>query len=338
MPLARPWYHPRALPEGKTNLPYRETSLLCAPMVRGTRTAHDRRMQKHRTFIRLAASALAIATSGLAGCGSSAAKTAAPAPTTTTPPSAADTPYCDTALRWQVHELAPVDDSSPTAMKQWAQDYAAYVKTAAGQAPPAIRADWARSRRGVEHTFLPLLEKYGYSMARLQTQGSTAEKALLDRPPPPIARAQDHIHAYDGTVCAATRPEPADLTFKGPAPKRYCALVAADNRAADKVRTDGMQPEAIRALLTSRAYRARQRGFAEVAPNEISDDVATVLRFDAEQWDPLVARNGYDVQRLLLDGTPAERAILNYRSPAVSTASARVEAYDQQLCPGEAAE
>jgi len=302
-------------------------------MVRARGNAHDRGMRKHNTFIRFGAGCAAIAAFGLAGCGSSASKTATPA---TAAPATTESRYCDTALRWQVHEITPLDPSNPAATKKWARDYAAYVQRAAEQAPAAIRADWSRSRRGVEGTFLPLLAKYGYSLERVQARGSAHEKALLDSPPPPIARAQDHIHAYDASVCAATRPEPADVTFKGRAPKQYCALVGADNRATDGVRARGMKPAAIRALLTGRAYRDRQRGFSAFAPPEISDDVATMVRFEAEQWDPLVARHGYDVVRLLLDGTQHDREVLNYQLAVVSRAFARIEAYDRQQCPAEA--
>ena len=191
-------------------------------------------MQTHTTIRRFGAGCLVLAVCGLVGCGSS-AKSASPPTTVTSTTTRADSAYCDTVRRWTVHELAAFDDGDPAAMEKWAHDYATYVREGAAQAPASLRADWAVSKRGVEHTFLPLLEKYHYSIEALQTRGTKAEQALLDDPPAPIAEAQDRLHQYAGSVCATERPEPAEVTFKGPASSAYCALVRADKRAVDEI-------------------------------------------------------------------------------------------------------
>ena len=58
---------------------------------------------------------------------------------------------------------------------------------------------------------------------------------------------------------------------------------------------------------------------------------------DCKSWTrdkqlPVLAKFGYDMRKVLLDGTPADRAALNKSAPAIRDHYARTLAYEQQVC------
>jgi hypothetical protein len=288
-------------------------------MFRSVADAHDRTMQTHRRFMAFTAACVAVAALGLAGCSGGSKN-------------ASDRAYCDTAREWSINQLVPVDETDPAAMKQRMAEYAAFVTEAAEQAPEDVDADWQLNKQGVVGTLIPLFEKYGYSQERLEAEASDAEKALLQEPPDDVAQAQDRIHEYEGTVCAATQPAAADVTFEGTGSKAYCEASLANQETAGEVQSGGMQPDAVRALLTSPEYAQRQDALVRTAPPAIHDDAVKVRAFDTSQFEPLLEENGYDLRQVFLDGSPHEREVVQHRAPEVSTAYARIEAYEQQFC------
>jgi hypothetical protein len=301
-------------------------------MVGAAGLSHDRCMHTHRRLIRFTTACVAIATLGLAGCGGGGSKAASTTTTTAPPAEASESAYCDTAREWQVHELVPFDGSDPAATKKYVTEWVAFATEAEGQAPDELRTDWQLNRRALVDTVVPLFEKYGYSQARAEAEATDAELALFEEPPPDVAQAQDRIHAYEDSVCAAAQPEAADVEFTGAGSKQYCEAVVASEEAADEVEVGGMPAEEVRALVTSSDYRAGQDAIVAHAPAAIHDDVVAVREFDTSQWEPLLKRNNYDFVRVFLDGSQHEREILQHRVPEVSTAWARITAYDEQVC------
>jgi hypothetical protein len=232
----------------------------------------------------------------------------------------------------------PFDGSDPAALKQYVADWVAFDTSAAEQAPEALRGDWQVNKDGLINTLVPLFEKYDYSQARMEAEGTDAERALFDEPPDDIAQAQDRIHAYEDSVCAAGQPAAADVTFEGSGSKPYCDAMLAVQQAADEVKAGGMRPADVQALLTSRQYAQGQRTIVNRAPAAIHDAVVAVREFDTSQWEPLLANNGYDFVQVFLDGPQHDREILQHRVPEVSDAYARIAAYDEQFCGADEGE
>jgi len=295
-------------------------------------------MTPHRIAASLVIAALA--TVAAAGCGDdddTAASAPAPAGTSAAASAAASTdaaesPYCQASLQWSVHELTPFDDSDPAQTQRYMDEYGAFVERSRSLAPTEIAADWTVNADGIAQVFVPVLQKYGYSIERVASEGTPEEQSLLDAPPADIAAAQDRIQAYDARVCASRQPPAADVRFEGPASTAYCEAVTAFDDANDEAFGTGADPAAVEQFVTSSRFHDLLSATEAAAPPEIHDDAVAVEDFVAEHGVPALQRYGYDLRRLLLEGTPADRAALQSSDPAIFEAFSRTVAYEEQLC------
>jgi hypothetical protein len=269
-----------------------------------------------------------------AACGSDDKKTAAVAKPAAASSAEAASAYCDTARDWAVHELTPVDvEGDAAAARTYFAEYVAFNHKGREQAPAVIRDEWNLSAGAVDAQLVPVLEKYGYDLGRLMSEGSDAEKALLDQPPEDVQHAQDAIHLYESKVCAAGQPPAAEVDFsKEKKAAAYCQAVGADDEMTGKVLGAGADPEAIRKLATSKEFLAVLKKEHDNAPAVIKADTDAMYTFVQHQHLPLLERRGYDFRKILLDGPQADREILNSTSPEVRNHFARIAAYDEQVC------
>jgi hypothetical protein len=318
------------LPIGKVGLAGGERRQPGGPMVAAAARAHARRMTAHRIATTLALAAIAAA--ALAGCGDDDDDTASPTSAALAAAPAAESAYCRASLDWTVHELTPVDDSDPAQIRSYFDEYGAFVTESRAVAPPEIQADWTLNANGFATILVPVLEKYGYSIERVATEGTPEEQALLDEPPADIAAAQDRIQAYDASVCGSRQPPAADVHFDGPAATAYCEALAEYEDAIDEAFGTGDDPGAVEAFVTSPRFAELQSATVAAAPPEIQEDVAASEAFTTERAVPTLERYGYDIRRLLVEGTVDDRTVFQSADPAVRDAFGRVVAYDEQMC------
>src|SRR5262245_27140676 len=109
----------------------------------------------------------------------------------------AESPYCRTALAWQVHELTPHDDGDPAAVRSWMDDYVGFTEEAAAAAPQPILADWELNATQIADVLYVTMERFGFDAERAAAEATPEEMAILMEPPPDVAAAQDRIHAYE---------------------------------------------------------------------------------------------------------------------------------------------
>jgi len=306
--------------------------------------ADDGGMTKTRPFpVRFL---VAAAVSGLAlvavGCGSSSPKaTPASNKTKTASPAAepVDSQFCQTARKWQVHELNGDGDrfaDDPVAFKQYWTDYVDFIATETRQSPPELRDKWPTEYAGVKQ-FTPILAKYNYDIARIKAEGTPAELVVGGRfdegPTPTQQAAQDAVHKYEGRVCQTAQPPAADVSFKGVKPNQaYCAAVAAGDEAAGAVNAEKWSIDAVRGFVTGKAFAANLDTFAATAPLEIKADVLADVDWQRNQQVDVLEKFGYDVRKLFLDGSVEDRAIFQRSDPAIADHYARTAAYEEQLC------
>jgi hypothetical protein len=289
---------------------------------------------------------VAAAVSGLAlvavGCGSSTPKATPasnPTPTAARPVNPVDSPFCQTARKWQVHEFDGQGDQfadDPVAFKQYWNDYIEFIDTETQQSPAELRDKWPVGYAVVKQ-FTPLLEKYDYDLARIKAEGTPAELALGARfdggPKPNEQAAQDAVHEYEGRVCQTQQPPAADVSFAGAKPNQaYCNSVEAGNEAAGKVAQQKWSVDAVRTFMTSHAFQAGLDTAAAAAPVEIKADVLADVEWERNQQVDVLEKFGYDVRKLFLDGSVEDRAIFQRSDPAIADHYARTAAYEEQLC------
>ena len=117
-------------------------------------------MTAHRIATSLAIAAIAAA--ALAGCGDDDDDTATPTSAALAPAVApAESAYCRASLEWTVHEFTPVDETDPTQVRSYFDEYGAFVTESRSVAPPEIQADWTLNAdgfaaKGVLHARLAL--------------------------------------------------------------------------------------------------------------------------------------------------------------------------------------
>jgi len=239
-----------------------------------------------------------------------------------------DSPYCRLAVEWAVHEMDPRHDDDPSWLRTYVDEYVAFATDSAELAPAEVAVETEMTLSNFVDTIVPLLERYDYSMARIAAEASPEEQAASE-PPPDVAAGQARVLDYDSRVCATQWPSTDGVAFEGPASDQYCDAARAVDDAFVEAGTD---PAAVRELLTSDELDGLMTAAAAVAPDEISDDVATFAAFFDERVRPIVASFDYDLRRLILEGTAADRAAVNSTDPAVREAYVRTTAYLEQLC------
>lgn len=263
------------------------------------------------------------------------ATTATGATSATEAGSAADdpeSPFCRTALDWQVHELTPVDQSDPAVLETYMSEYAAFATQSAEQAPESISDDAQLVADGITDDLLPLMERYGYDGARFEAEATDEEKALLDAPPPEVDAAQNRIHEYEALVCGAGQPPAADVDFTGAADSPYCQTSIDLDEAVGSVAENGFDPAEVEEVYTSDEVSQLFDDGADNAPAEIAEDVGAVNEFVRTEQLPLMESYGFDVRELLSTASAEERAVFQYTAPAIIDHFARTLAYDEQVC------
>jgi len=240
--------------------------------------------------------------------------------------------YCDAARRWAVHEIVPFDDSDPAASKQYWGEYLAFVDQAVNLAPKKISGDW-RINAAAQHDILtPLLEKYNFDMKLLDEKGTPEEKALFEEPPPEVKSAQHAVHGFESDVCGAQQPEPAEVSFQGEKPGPFCEVVAADNESSRALAQSGASPADVKAYYVDRDSRNLDEQQLSAAPAAIRDDVKAEIDWSAQRQRPVLVRYGFDVRKIILDGTKKDRADFQLTDKKVRDHFARVLAYEKQVC------
>lgn len=247
-----------------------------------------------------------------------------------------DSPYCRTALEWQVHELDPYDASDPLALRAYFDDYVEFYATATAQAPAEIADDWAVSKAALSNLLVPILAKYDYDLTRMEAEGSPDEAALFQDPPADVVAAQTATHEYESRVCAAGQPAAAtDVVFTGSADSPYCVNAAEFDAAFQEVIANGAVPAEVEAFMTNLDRIVALSTAYMAAPADIADDEKAVDDFSVGVQLPVIAKYDYDFRRLLLEASPSERATFQYTDPAIAEHFARVTAYSDQVCNAE---
>jgi hypothetical protein len=243
-----------------------------------------------------------------------------------------DSAYCKTARNWAVHELTAFDPSDAESTRQFFADYQSHINASSKDAPKDIEAPWKTNANAFNTLFMPMLERHGFSFDRVMREGSPEDQALLAETPADVAAAQSQIQAYDATVCGSAQPPAADVVYEGPAAPGYCEGQQAIDARMEELAADGFQPAAFRALVASPEFQELLFAGPSVAPPELQADEVAIEQFTRDRMLPLLERYDYDVRRLLLEGSPADRAVFQSADASIRDAFARTEAYITQLC------
>lgn len=245
----------------------------------------------------------------------------------------ADSAYCKTVRNWAVRDLTPIDESDPAAFKPYWGEYLVHVDAARGQAPAEVRDEWVVNSDALKGIATPLFDKYGYSFERIMTEGTDAEKALIDEQPAAVEEAQAAIHEYESRVCGSESYVFSDATFEaGSASEVYCETAVALQEASAEWVTSGFAPDAVRAFVEDSSYVTLINDQTSKAPPEIAGDVKADNAWYLKQWRDVLKKFDYDVRRLLLEGTANDRAAFQQSDPAIRKQHARVAAYEEQVC------
>jgi antitoxin component of MazEF toxin-antitoxin module len=283
-----------------------------------------------RSFLVLILLALMLAV--VAGCGGSDGDA-----TAFTPVVGSDTAYCDAYRAWQVHELdggEGNDQPNPAALRKYWNEYIIFEETLLHEAPAEIRDEVAVKVSGIRTLITPLLEKYEFDDERLQREGTAAEKALFEAPPPEFQKAEDAQHAYEEKTCG-TSPSPpaAKVVFKAtPSSKSFCSAIAAFNTELDKVAASKFDPDVLKRLVTGERFDELLDGLEGTAPAEIAADVEADTEWWRTRWNDVMAEYDYDIRQIYLRATPEDLAVFNRTHPDVLEHTSRDSAYEEQVC------
>ncbi len=276
----------------------------------------------------VAAALVAVST----GCGEDNKKeAAAPGAGGTDATAASESAYCDAAREWAIHEMTPFDDMDPAAFRAYWNDFVAFEEEAIATAPDAIRDDWVLKFEKESDTITPVLEKYDFNLSVMMESSTPEEEAAFDAPPD-VQAAQDRILTYESEVCGAQQPLAADVSHAGEEPGPYCELVAAQDELAAEALASG-DPAEVEAAFDE--LEAGSANLTDAAPAVIEDDVADLAVWVADRQRPVAEKFGYDLAEAIRNGTPQERADLNYADDEIRDQFARIVAYEVQVCGAE---
>jgi hypothetical protein len=270
----------------------------------------------------------------LAGCGGSDGDE-----TAFTPVAGNVSAYCDAYRAWQVHELdggEGDDQPNPAALRKYWNEYLIFEETLLHEAPPEIRDQVVIKVSGIRTLMTPLLEKYDFDAKRMEREGSAAEQALFEEPPPAIQKAQDAQHAYEDRTCGtAPSPPAADVVFKANgSSKPFCTALSAFNNELDKVASSRFDPDVMRTFVTGDSFTKVLDGLDSAAPAEIAANVKADTEWFRTRWSDVIAEYDYDIRGIYLDGTPEDLAVFNRTHPDVLEHTSRNTAYAEQVCGG----
>lgn len=278
-------------------------------------------------FIAGVVAALCVAASG---CGGDDATAFVPTP-------GSDSAYCHAYRGWQIHELdggEGPDQPNPAALRTYWNEYLIYQETALHEAPREIRAQLETKVSGIRTLITPLLERYDFDLQRLQREGTAAEHALFDNPPPAVQRAEDAQHAYEEETCgAAPSPPAADVHFApNGSSKRFCKALGTFNAELGEVASAKFDPDVMRSFVTGDRFAQALDGLDAAAPAEIASDVEADTDWFRTRWSEVMARYGYDIRGIFLRSTPEDLAVFNRTHPDVLQHTSRTVAFEEQVC------
>ncbi len=177
----------------------------------------------------------------------------------------------------------------------------------------------------------PVLETYDFDVERIGSEGTPAEQAL--EPPPDVQAAQAAILAYESQVCGTGPGGAAEVSFADdPTAADYCETVAAFDDGYAAVVNSAFEPALLRAFIESPGYTMVLDAQAANAPAVIAADVEALTEWLRTRGPEVLIAFDYDLRRLILEGTPEDRAIVQQTDPAIRDHHARVLAYDEQIC------
>jgi hypothetical protein len=237
--------------------------------------------------------------------------------------------YCDKAREWAIHELEPVDDTDPAAFKVYWTEFLAFEQAATDLAPDQLKTKWKLKADAERAMFTPVLEKYDYDITAIMESGTPEEQATLEAPPD-VEVAQVTILTYESEVCGAVQPQPADVSFEGEVAGSYCELMAAEDEKSGAVLAEGAEPDAVKEIFQT--FEQSEAALVEAAPEVIRDDVAAVSKWTNSRQKAAIERNGWDIKKVLREGSAQDRADLNFADPDIREQYARVGAYEEQVC------
>jgi hypothetical protein len=246
---------------------------------------------------------------------------------------AAASPFCDASREWAVHELTPPDEMDPASVKAHFTDYDEFVATSLDTAPEEVADEWQLYADEYRAKFRPVIEKFHYSFDEVGKNGTPEEQAIFTgKKSAEASDAFDAILSYEGRVCGSQTPAAADVSFEGEKPGEYCEVAGKLNQMLGEITFGGASPSALKNALTGDEYARLTEKERDVAPASISTDVDALVRFDRTTQIPTVAKYDYDIKKLILNGSPADRAAFQHQTPSIRDAASRVSAFEEQVC------
>ena len=254
-----------------------------------------------------------------------------------TPVAGSDSAYCDAYRAWQVHELdggEGDDQPNPAALRKYWNEYLIFEETLLHEAPPEIRDEVVVKVSAIRTLMTPLMEKYDFDAKRMERDGTAAERALFEKPPPDVQKAQDAQHAYEDRTCGtAPSPPAADVVFKADgSSKPFCTALGAFNSELEKVVSSGFDPDVMRTLVTGDSFSEVLDGLDSAAPIEIAADVEADTEWFRTRWSDVMAEYDFDIRNIYLEATPEDLAVFNRTHPDVLEHTSRDTAYEEQVC------
>jgi hypothetical protein len=113
-----------------------------------------------------------------------------------------------------------------------------------------------------------------------------------------------------------------------------CKAAATQDNGFDKVVSSGFDPGAFRTYATSDSFARALRAEDATAPPEIAADVRIDNNWVRTRKLKVLQKFGYDLRRVMLEGSAKDLAVFTYWDPAVREHDRRVTAYVQQVCGG----
>jgi hypothetical protein len=249
------------------------------------------------------------------------------------PAGASASAFCDASRQWAVHEMTPIDESDPGAIKAHFKDYEAFIDKSMATAPAAVARDWKVYGTAVKTILLPVLRKFGFSYEEVGANGTEEEKAIFDGAKSPrVEKAFEGILTYEANVCGSQVEPSADVSFEGQQAAAYCALGGKIDELIGSTLRNGPSAAAVKRLIHGGRLWRLQEQQVGTAPASIRADVGKVAEFERTQHRRVIEKYDYDVRKLLLSGTADDRAVFQYTAESIRKASSRVDAFDDQVC------
>lgn len=171
----------------------------------------------------------------------------------------------------------------------------------------------------------------------MRRDGAAAEQAAVFQAPPAEAqKAQEARYDYDERTCGtAPSPPAADVVFAvGGASAALCEAVSVLNSELDKVASSRFAPNVMRAFVTGDRLTEVLDELDAAAPFAIAADVEADTEWFRTRWSDVMARYGYDLRGIYLNGSPEDLAVFNRTHPDVLEHTSRNTAYEEQACQG----